>query len=132
LDHNQLSSIPESISKLKNLEYLSLNYNQPLKSLPSSLSKLTSLSHLYIFGCDNLEYSLKEVVNSKNTYESVDVLNIQKFLRKMQLIAIQSSLVGLCINVIALNISNFKNLAVIPIELKEKINKHLTDEKFKI
>jgi len=50
----------------------------------------------------------------------------------MQLIAIQSSLVGLCINVIALNISNFKNLEVIPIELKEKINKHLTDEKFKI
>ena len=49
-----------------------------------------------------------------------------------RLIAIKSSLIGLCIDVIVLNISTFKYLAVIPSELKEKLHQHLKDNNLAI
>jgi len=124
---------------LINLQYLYLDYNSPLKSIPLSLSKLTRLEHLSVFGCNNLECALLEVAISKSAYESVDVQKVLNYLRnidekniKMRLIAIKSSLIGLCIDVIVLNISTFKNLAVIPLELKEKLHQHLKDNNLSI
>ncbi|MBP5093899.1 MAG: leucine-rich repeat domain-containing protein, partial [Abditibacteriota bacterium] len=46
---NNLTSLPESIGNLTNLEFLFLDYNK-LTSLPSSIGNLTNLRSLYLGG----------------------------------------------------------------------------------
>jgi CCR4-NOT transcription complex subunit 6 len=48
LNHNQLSSIPPQISKLRHLELLDLSGNQ-LRTVPPELGMLTMLKELYLF-----------------------------------------------------------------------------------
>jgi len=85
---------------LLNLQFLYLS-NNPLHSLPQEFQN----------------YSTERQVNYFRTV-----------LIEKRLVAIKSSLVGLCIDVIALNISTFKNLDSIPLELREKIGIHLKDK----
>jgi len=47
LDHNQLTTLPESIGNLSSLEYLDLYYNQ-LTTLPESIGNLSSLLGLWL------------------------------------------------------------------------------------
>ena len=56
LNYNQLTSLPESIGNLSNLEYLDLFYNQ-ITSLPESIGDLSSL--LYLMLSSNKLTSLK-------------------------------------------------------------------------
>ena len=44
---NNISTVPDSMSELKNLEVLDLHYNN-LGSLPSSFSQIKSLEKIYI------------------------------------------------------------------------------------
>ena len=49
LNHNHLSTLPDSIKKLKQLEILYLNNNQ-FKSIPASILKLPKLNRLFLQG----------------------------------------------------------------------------------
>ena len=48
ISNNNLISLPESIGKLSNLEYLYL-YNNNLTSLPESIGSLSNLKELYLY-----------------------------------------------------------------------------------
>ena len=54
---NQLSSLPESIGRLVNLQELFLSNNK-LSSLPESIGRLASLLRLYL---DNNQLSVQEI-----------------------------------------------------------------------
>ncbi|MDJ0637124.1 MAG: COR domain-containing protein, partial [Xenococcaceae cyanobacterium MO_188.B29] len=61
LSENQLTTLPESITKLSNLTRLDLGYNQ-LNTLPESITKLSNLTTLYLSG-NPLEKPPLEIAN---------------------------------------------------------------------
>ena len=72
LDNNELSSLPESLSSLKKLQYLRLSNNQ-LSSLPESLSKLRNLRSLAL---DNNQLSsLPESLSLLKNLQRLDLDN---------------------------------------------------------
>lgn len=78
VDHNKLSSLPDSIGTLQRLEQLNCSYNQ-LAALPPSLAEMTSLTQLSL--CHNSltrlpdswsgHSSLKDFNASNNKIESI-------------------------------------------------------------
>ncbi|XP_047338556.1 putative disease resistance protein RGA3 [Impatiens glandulifera] len=54
--NDEITTLPDSICDLLNLQTLKLNYCSNLESLPRNTKALISLRHLYLKGCDELKY----------------------------------------------------------------------------
>jgi Leucine-rich repeat (LRR) protein len=52
----KIKKLPDSITRLHNLQTLKLSYCSSLKELPRDIKKLVNLMHLEIDGCDRLSY----------------------------------------------------------------------------
>ncbi len=66
ISYNQIDSIPIDIGLLKELEYLNISGNQPLKRLPETITKLANLEILLLNDCYNLinlPYSIGNMEN---------------------------------------------------------------------
>ena len=74
LSYNQLTSLPDSISRLTNLRWLYLSYNQ-LTSLPESIGRLTNLRWLHL--SDNQLTSLPDWIGRLTNLEDLDLSNNQ-------------------------------------------------------
>jgi len=70
LDNRKLSTLPDCIGNLKNLEYLYLGYNQ-LTELPESIGELTKLNYLYLF--ENQLTSLPESIGQLTELNKLDI-----------------------------------------------------------
>ncbi|XP_047313978.1 putative disease resistance protein RGA4, partial [Impatiens glandulifera] len=56
ISHSKITTLPNSICDLFNLQTLILNNCFELKSLPRNMRNLINLRHLYLEGCDELKY----------------------------------------------------------------------------
>ena len=67
ISNNNLISLPESIGKLSNLEYLYL-YNNNLTRLPESIGSLSNLKELYLYynNLTSLPESIKTITKIEN------------------------------------------------------------------
>ncbi|KAJ9678908.1 hypothetical protein PVL29_020955 [Vitis rotundifolia] len=63
LSYSNFDTLPNSISNLKHLRFLTLNGNKRIKKLPNSVCKLFHLQTLWLFGCEGFENLPKEFGN---------------------------------------------------------------------
>ena len=74
LDHNKLTSLPDSIGNLgEYLEYIGLKDNR-LTSLPESMNDLVNLEYISIDGnqIKDLPYNIKRVIDNIDHDESIE------------------------------------------------------------
>ncbi|MBD1815280.1 leucine-rich repeat domain-containing protein, partial [Microcoleus sp. FACHB-DQ6] len=81
LGRNQLTSLPESISRLTNLSELDLSSNQ-LTSLPESITRLTNLSTLNLFDVLDLTHNPLEDPPIEIAEQGIDA--IREYFRHKQ------------------------------------------------
>ena len=79
LSHNNLTSLPESIGQLTNLQYLYL-YDNNLTSLPESIGQLSNLKVLYLYNnnLSNIPDSIGNLSQLDYLYLSNNKLNKQE------------------------------------------------------
>ncbi|MDE5086708.1 MAG: leucine-rich repeat domain-containing protein, partial [Trichodesmium sp. St16_bin2-tuft] len=110
LSSNQLTSLPESISKLSNLTVLNLSYNQ-LTSLPESIGELSNLTDLDL-SCNQLK-SLPESISELSNLTELG-------LSSNQLISLPES-IGKLSNLTEVYLS-FNQLKILPESISELPN----------
>ncbi|PVG01000.1 hypothetical protein CPB86DRAFT_699993 [Serendipita vermifera] len=92
LNHNQLTTLPQEISRLRNLIHLDLTGNQ-LSTVPPALGMLTNLRELFLF--DNNLTTLPYQLGSLHQLEMLGIEGNMKMDEKMRSIAINEGTAGL-------------------------------------
>jgi CCR4-NOT transcription complex subunit 6 len=92
LNHNQLTTLPQEISRLRSLIHLDLTGNQ-LSAVPPALGMLTNLRELFLF--DNNLTTLPYQLGSLHQLEMLGIEGNLKMDEKMRSIAINEGTAGL-------------------------------------
>lgn len=92
LNHNQLTTLPQEISRLRNLIHLDLTGNQ-LTAVPPQLGMLTNLRELFLF--DNNLTTLPYQLGSLHQLEMLGIEGNIKMEEKLRSIAINDGTAGL-------------------------------------
>lgn len=134
LNLTHITTLPESIGELKNLQILFLWDCENLKTLPESIGLLSNLQKLYLTGCYNLT-TLPESIGQLQNLQSLDLSGCENIktlpesigqLQKLQKLDLRfhkfktiPDCIGQLKNLQVLDLRNCPNLETIPENIKQ-------------